>query len=228
MELSSDVALGKRYESALATLKAFGVEKGEDGWEERFLPPRPPYGEKEIIRAMRHLSSREIGEEWFELAGKGGKDVVDDFGSLIESAKSRSLKMTGLPDDFGDAIPGKISFRLHDAGHIVGSSSVLFRIESSTGNEKPKHVLFSGDLGSYKWDIHPAGIPTPPTDVELDVAVIEGTYGRTVRESFEKGRQEYEKMLIDRCETHDRIYQSCFGLDRFQNILFRTVDLKER
>lgn len=130
-----------------------------------------------------------------------------------------------IEDGWREIVPGKISFRFYDAGHIVGSASVLLRLEGENG-QPAKHVLFSGDIGSYKWDFHPCGIPTPPPDIPLDVVVIEATYRDTVRTGFEKNRDDYHELLIERCKTHDRVFESCFSLDRFQNILYRTVRLK--
>ena len=51
-----------------------------------------------------------------------------------------------------EILPGKLAFRFYNAGHIIWSVSILIRI---THEKKHKYVLFSGDLGSYKWDIHP-------------------------------------------------------------------------
>jgi metallo-beta-lactamase family protein len=130
-----------------------------------------------------------------------------------------------IADGWKEVVPGKISARLHDAGHIVGSTSVLLKIEGEKG-EKPKHVLFSGDIGSYKWDFHPCGVPLPPSDVPLDVVVIESTYGKTVRAPFEKGRAEFEETFEKHCKYHDNVVLSCFSLDRFQNVLFRAVTMK--
>jgi metallo-beta-lactamase family protein len=145
----------------------------------------------------------------------------------IEAAKKAFEYVTPyeIADGWKEIVPGKISARLHDAGHIVGSTSVLLKIEGEKG-EKPKHVLFSGDIGSYKWDFHPCGVPVPPSDVPLDVVVIESTYGKTVRESFEKGRAEFEETFEKHCKNHDNVVLSCFSLDRFQNVLFRAVTMR--
>ncbi len=130
-----------------------------------------------------------------------------------------------ISDGWKDVVPGKIAFRFYDAGHIIGSTSVLFRIYDDLHGDY-KHVLFSGDVGSYKWDIHPCGVPVPPADVPIDVAVIESTYRDRVRKDFEKGRDEFETGLVERTKTHRRVFESCFSLDRLQNILYRTVKLK--
>lgn len=86
-----------------------------------------------------------------------------------------------IEDGWKDLIPGKLAFRFYNAGHIIGSVSVLFRI---TENNKSRNVLFSGDLGSYKWDFHPTGLPVPPHNLPIDTVLIESTYGNKVRHDF--------------------------------------------
>lgn len=94
-----------------------------------------------------------------------------------------------------EIIPGKVAIRLYNAGHIIGSTSVLFKIIDT--ERKPHHILFTGDIGSYKWDLHINGLPEPPNNLAIDAVVIESTYGGKVREPFEKGREEFETSLIN-------------------------------
>ena len=63
----------------------------------------------------------------------------------------------------------------------MGSVSPLFRITEDT---KTRNVLFSGDLGSYKWDFHPTGLAIPPRNLPIDTVVIESTYGGRVRPEY--------------------------------------------
>src|SRR6478735_1054305 len=47
------------------------------------------------------------------------------------------------------------------AGHILGSSQVLVRID---GDQEPRTVLFSGDLGKYNQPIIPDPVAPPAAD----------------------------------------------------------------
>jgi metallo-beta-lactamase family protein len=60
--------------------------------------------------------------------------------------------------------------RSHDAGHILGASSLELRI---TENGKTMTVLFSGDLGRYNQPI----LNDPDTPPRADVVLCESTYG---------------------------------------------------
>jgi metallo-beta-lactamase family protein len=98
----------------------------------------------------------------------------------VELALSKIQTHT-IRDGWKDLIPGKLAFRFYNAGHIIGSVSVLFRI---TQDRQTRNVLFSGDLGSYKWDFHPTGLPVPPHNLPIDTVLIESTYGGKVRPDF--------------------------------------------
>lgn len=128
-------------------------------------------------------------------------------------------------------VPWKISLRFYNAGHIIGSAMPLYKIMDE--NNKPHHILFSGDIGSYKWDFHINGIPSPPNNLPIDAVVIESTYGGIVRDRFEEGRTEWEDSLINAFKdnkhrkAYNRVIHACFSLDRLQNILFRVISLKK-
>ncbi len=65
--------------------------------------------------------------------------------------------------------PG-ITAEFHDAGHIIGSSMVLLRIEE---NGKTHRVLFSGDIGQ----IDKPFVGDPSIFEHADYVVMESTYG---------------------------------------------------
>ena len=64
----------------------------------------------------------------------------------------------------------EFSVRQHDAGHILGSSSLELTI---TENGKKTVVLFSGDIGRYGGPI----LKSPEPPVAADVLLCETTYG---------------------------------------------------
>ncbi|MFO0763779.1 MAG: MBL fold metallo-hydrolase RNA specificity domain-containing protein [Candidatus Gracilibacteria bacterium] len=130
----------------------------------------------------------------------------------------------GIHDGWRDIAPG-ISIRFDNAGHILGSVSITIRINY---NGKDHNILFSGDLGSYKWDIHPNGLPTPPIDIPIETVITESTYGGFTRAPFAEDLQQYEKQLGEDVQKYDRIIHACFALDRLQMMLYRVIDAKKR
>jgi metallo-beta-lactamase family protein len=64
--------------------------------------------------------------------------------------------------------PG-VSLLFRRAGHILGSATVALTLEGS----RPRHLLFSGDLGRYGVPI----LPDPDPGIAADALVVESTYG---------------------------------------------------
>ena len=128
-----------------------------------------------------------------------------------------------IEDGWKDLIPGKLAFRFYNAGHIIGSVSVLFRI---TENNKSRNVLFSGDLGSYKWDFHPTGLPVPPHNLPIDTVLIESTYGNKVRHDFALWLQDFQENIKNDLAKHKQIIVSTFAMDRTQIMLDILIQMK--
>ena len=122
-----------------------------------------------------------------------------------------------------EILPWKIAFRFYNAGHIAWSVSVLFRI---TQNRKQRYVLFSWDLGSYKWDFHPTGLPVPPHDFPIETTMIESTYGNKPRPDFEIWLQDFEDNLVRDLAKYGQVIISTFAQDRTPNLLYRTIKMK--
>lgn len=143
----------------------------------------------------------------------------EDLMELMNQVQTHNIH-----DGWRDIAPG-ISIRFDNAGHILGSVSVTIRIKH---NWVDHNVLFSGDLGSYKWDIHPNGLPTPPIDIPVETVITESTYGWFTRAPFAEDLQQYEKQLWEDIQKYDRVIHACFALDRLQMMLYRVIDAKKR
>ncbi len=129
-----------------------------------------------------------------------------------------------VKDGWHDLVPGQLAFRFYNAWHIIGSTHVLFRV---TYKKKPTYILFSGDIGSYKWDIHPTGVATPPHNLPIHTVMVESTYGNRVRGDFEEGLSEWKKEVVNDLAKYRRIVIASFAMDRSQNILYRLIKMKK-
>src|SRR5439155_16798016 len=117
------------------------------------------------------------------------------------------------------------SFELMPAGHILGSSFVLFR-ETSGSSEKT--ILFTGDIGRYDqpiiWD---------PTQVSAaDYLVLESTYGNRLHE--EKTGKSAKDQLADivkgTAQRGGTVLIPSFAVGRAQELLYilRELELENR
>jgi len=108
--------------------------------------------------------------------------------------------------------PGIVASFL-DAGHILGSASILLQL---TDAGSPCRVLFSGDLGN-------AGRPllrTPAPPPEVDVVVMESTYGDRLHKRFAPSVEELYATIAQTLQKGGNVVIPTFALERAQELLF--------
>ncbi len=112
---------------------------------------------------------------------------------------------------------GEFKVTFLDAGHILGSSSILIE-ENATG----KTIVFSGDLGNTP---EPLLLPTEMVK-KADMAIMESTYG----DEFHGRREEIEdlKKIIQKAEREKGVVLiPSFSIERAQELLFIFDQLKK-
>lgn len=100
-----------------------------------------------------------------------------------------------------------------DAGHILGSASIL--LEVANGGSR-RSVVFSGDLGN-------AGRPllrAPVTPAAADAIVMETTYGDRRHRPLDASVDELFKAILDAFARGGNVIIPTFALERAQEILF--------
>ena len=111
---------------------------------------------------------------------------------------------------------GPFKVTLYDAGHILGSSSIMVEAEGTK-------IIFSGDLGNP---------PTPiikPTEYisEADYCLVESTYGNRVHEDFERRKDLLEDAIEDAVKSGGVLMIPAFAMERTQELLFELNELAE-
>ena len=109
----------------------------------------------------------------------------------------------------------QIRTRFWNAGHLLGSASVEFEIESSEAS--PLRLLFSGDIGPS----HKLLQLKPDGPVELDYVVCESTYGDRDRGdvSTDQRRQRLREEVRHAAEAGGPLIIPSFAVERTQELL---------
>ncbi len=100
-----------------------------------------------------------------------------------------------------------------DAGHILGSASVLLELEEA-GHRRS--VLFSGDLGNSGRPL----LRDPATPTQADVVVMETTYGDRLHKPFAPSVEELYRAIGDTFERGGNVVIPTFALERAQELLY--------
>ena len=108
--------------------------------------------------------------------------------------------------------PG-ITVRYIDAGHVLGSSSILVDVKL---NGHTRRVAFSGDIGRRNLPI--LRDPTPPE--RPDYVVMESTYGNRLHAAAEGMADQLKEAIDTARERGGKIIIPSFSLERTQEIVF--------
>jgi metallo-beta-lactamase family protein len=117
--------------------------------------------------------------------------------------------------DYGVPIelaPG-VTTTFYDAGHILGSASILLDVRESG---RAQRVLFSGDLGNAG---RPLLLP-PAVPPRADVVVIETTYGDRLHKPIGPSIEELYAAVSDTFGRGGNVIIPTFGLERAQELLY--------
>ncbi len=114
-----------------------------------------------------------------------------------------------------------ISIRFLDAGHLLGSSSILFTI---TENGKTQTLLFSGDLGNKNRPL----IRDPEKPTEADYVVIESTYGNRLHGKRPDYVAQLTSILQDTFDRGGNVVIPSFAVGRTQELLYLLRIIKEK
>jgi len=127
-------------------------------------------------------------------------NAMDYFGRVASYHKPLRL---------GDGIEATF----YDAGHILGSASILLQLEEGG---RRRRVLFSGDLGYGGRVI--LRDPDPPPDA--DVVVMETTYGDRPHKALQPSIEELYEAIDGTFHRGGNVVIPSFALERAQEVLY--------
>ena len=118
-----------------------------------------------------------------------------------------------------------ITFKLSNAGHILGSCFILFTFPEHPSNDSSDYrVIFSGDLGCTDTPILPD--PDPPD--ACDLLIMESTYGNRLHPSRKDRIEALRKLLEKALADQGIVYIPAFSLGRTQELLYELDRIKPK
>jgi metallo-beta-lactamase family protein len=111
----------------------------------------------------------------------------------------------------------ELRVRFVDAGHMLGSASVLVEAESGASLRR---ILFSGDIGNPGRPLLRTAEPPP----SADVVVMEATYGDRNHRSMSASVEELVAAIKDRLDGGGNVIIPTFALERAQEVIFHLAD----
>jgi metallo-beta-lactamase family protein len=126
-----------------------------------------------------------------------------------------ALDFFGPDVGYDDAVPvvAGVSACFLDAGHILGSASVLLELDDG---KQQRRMLFSGDLGNPGRPLLRDPTPAPPADY----VVMESTYGDRPHRSVPDSIDEMYQAIRDTVNRRGNVVIPTFALERTQELLY--------
>jgi len=158
-----------------------------------------------------HIQEKEI--EWVNKKRKrAGKSPSEPMYTAQDGIDSIKL-FKGLEYNQTIVIDENISFKLVDAGHMLGSSIVLLDIKEE---EKVNKLVFTGDLGNVDMPI----LNNPEYIDKADYLVIESTYGNRLHGEIKDQSAEFIDIILKTIERGGNLIIPSFAVGRTQELLY--------
>jgi metallo-beta-lactamase family protein len=163
-----------------------------------------------MLRDSAYLQQRDI--EWLNKKKKNQKSVEALYS--VEDVE-RSLNNFAAVDynTPTEIFPGIIS-TFQDAGHILGSASILVEVEEERG--KKIRFGFSGDIGRHETPI----IRDPDYLRDLDVLIMESTYGNRLHTHSDEVEEEVARVVREVFDRKGKIIIPAFAVGRTQLLVY--------
>jgi metallo-beta-lactamase family protein len=162
--------------------------------------------------AVMLLDSAHIQEKDAEFLHRHGRDAVEPL-YRMDDIPPLMNQMVGMPyDRTFDVIPG-VRATYVDAGHILGSASVI--LDCSEGGAT-RRLVFSGDVG--RWGLPIIRDPQPPNGA--DVVIMESTYGDRDHPAIEDTRERLAAIVTETAAKGGRVLIPAFAVGRTQEIVY--------
>ena len=162
--------------------------------------------------AVMLADSAHIQESDAKHLAQHGKPYVEPLYTMRDATRVQEI-MVGIPyAKTFDVVEG-IRCTYVDAGHILGSASVILDV---TENGTTKRLVFSGDIGRKGLSI----IRDPVIPTAANAVIMESTYGNRDHDTVGDARAQLGAVVRDTAARGGRIMIPSFAVGRTQEILY--------
>lgn len=139
--------------------------------------------------------------------------------TYVDAVKCLS-QLEPLPDGEEVELSSRVTLRMWQAGHILGSRFVDLEVKDNPHHRY--HVLFAGDIGGYD-----SLIAVDPTAVEeIDYLILESTYGNRLHEE-ENVLDRFKSIIDEAIEKNGKVIIPAFAVGRTQEVLYILKKLED-
>jgi metallo-beta-lactamase family protein len=189
----------------------------KQGFKGRIISTQPTRDLTKIVLLDSANLQKEEYERWIARNERKGEEGDSESRKPLytEEDVEETMKFFEVYP-YGDSVDlhNGCEFRMRDAGHILGSSIFEFWLKTET--DRPRKIVFSGDLGQPGARI----IRDPDMIREADYVIVESTYGDRLHKDKDETTLEFLTILKEVQKSQGNILIPSFAIERTQEILY--------
>lgn len=164
-----------------------------------------------MLKDAGHLNEKETEWENKKRQRKGLELVTPYF--TVDDAEHAMRQFKGINYAETKKLSSTISFRLNDAGHILGSSIVEVWVQEKGVKRK---IVFSGDIGYPNRPI----LHDPTVITDADLVLLESTYGDKFHRTAAETHQELTDIICQANSEKGNVIIPAFAVGRTQRLIY--------
>lgn len=172
------------------------------------------------LSAYMLADAAHIQEKDAEFLTRRHKEHADPLYSMADAALALE-QMVSVPYDRPMEILPGIRVTFVEAGHILGSASIVMECEEGGRTTK---LVFSGDIGR-------AGLPIirdPAPPAGADIVIVESTYGNRDHPTMDDAQERLASIVTTTAKRGGKIMIPAFAVGRTQEILYELRNLVQQ
>ena len=167
--------------------------------------------------AIMLADSAHIQEKDAEFLRKRKREPVDPLYTMRDAVATME-RMIGVPYHRTVGVCPGVTATYTDAGHILGSASVVLE---ATESGRTTRLVFSGDVGRSGLAI----IRDPQPPERADAVIMESTYGNRDHESIEGAKEHLARVVREAAARGGRVLVPAFAVGRTQELVYDLHEL---
>lgn len=143
-----------------------------------------------------------------------------------EEAETALDSFDGFPYGYPVTVGKNVTCTFYDAGHILGSAICLIKV---TSGKKIYRIMYTGDLGRFgKPIIKDPTTQFPREDRQIDLLVMESTYGDREHEPVRDLKEKLKQVLIETNRRGGSVVIPSFAFGRTQELVYVLHEIYDR
>lgn len=171
-----------------------------------------------MLQDSGHLQEEDTRYLNKQRARKGEPPVEPLY--TADDAQESINSFISLPYDRPTQVAPGATLTFRDAGHILGSAIVVLDLQA---DGRKLRLAFTGDLGRKGMPI----LRDPVAVQDVDVLIIESTYGDRVHEPIEATDKKLRDVITDTYRRGGKVIVPAFAVGRAQELVFALHRLTE-